>query len=62
MKEKISKEKGYPVGHQKLIYNGQVLEDSATVASVNFKEGDFMVLMVRAPKATEAPKPAAAPG
>jgi hypothetical protein len=57
LKEKINKEKGYPVSHQKLIYSGTVLDDNSTVASVNFKEGDFMVLMVRAPKPTDT-KPA----
>jgi UV excision repair protein RAD23 len=39
---------------QKLIYSGKMLEDDATLASIGFKETDFMVLMVRKPKPAAA--------
>ncbi|KAG8800045.1 hypothetical protein FRC16_003818 [Serendipita sp. 398] len=67
IKEKISQEHGHGVETQKLIYSGKVLEDSKVVKDCNFKERDFLVLMVSKAKSTPAaststatPAPAAA--
>jgi len=63
LKGKIEKEQTHPVGWQKLIFAGKVLEDSATLESLKLGDNDFLVVMVRQPKgATPAPAtPAAAP-
>ncbi|KAI9888954.1 MAG: hypothetical protein M1814_006132 [Vezdaea aestivalis] len=62
VKEAISKEKGWDVSLQKLIYSGKVLQDSQTVESYNISEKGFVVCMVTKPKAPPpAPKPPAAP-
>ncbi|KAG8869290.1 hypothetical protein FRC20_001728 [Serendipita sp. 405] len=67
IKEKISQEHGHGVETQKLIYSGKVLEDSKVVKDCNFKERDFLVLMVSKAKSapaastsTATPAPAAA--
>ncbi|KAG8831351.1 hypothetical protein FRC18_006705 [Serendipita sp. 400] len=54
IKEKISQEHGHGVETQKLIYSGKVLEDSKVVKDCNFKERDFLVLMVSKAKSTPA--------
>ncbi|KAF8325218.1 uncharacterized protein EI90DRAFT_3000080 [Cantharellus anzutake] len=74
LKQKINELQGHPVTSQKIIYSGKILPDSKTVESCNFKEKDFLVLMVSKPKpsvaqstqpsvaspAAQAPAPAAA--
>lgn len=54
MKQKIEAALQHAVDWQKLIYSGQMLDDTATLASIGFKETEFMVLMVRKPKTTTA--------
>lgn len=51
IKSKINEEQGHPVESQKLIYSGKVLDDSKVVKDCNFKEKDFLVLMVSKAKA-----------
>jgi hypothetical protein len=46
LKAQISTEKGFPIELQKLIYSGKVLDDARTVQSLNFKDKDFIVVMV----------------
>lgn len=57
LKQKISKLHGHSVTSQKIIYSGKILPDSKTVESCNFKEKDFLVLMVSKPKPAPAPQP-----
>lgn len=51
IKSKISDEHGHAIESQKLIYSGKVLEDKKVVKDCNFKEKDFLVLMVSKAKA-----------
>eukprot|EP00429_Kryptoperidinium_foliaceum_P064267 CAMPEP_0176063400 /NCGR_PEP_ID=MMETSP0120_2-20121206/31620_1 /TAXON_ID=160619 /ORGANISM="Kryptoperidinium foliaceum, Strain CCMP 1326" /LENGTH=394 /DNA_ID=CAMNT_0017396973 /DNA_START=38 /DNA_END=1223 /DNA_ORIENTATION=+ len=39
-----------PVGAQKMVFSGKVLQDAATLADCGVKEGDFLVVMVAKPK------------
>ncbi|KAH6681717.1 nucleotide excision repair protein RAD23 [Halenospora varia] len=52
VKEKISKEKGWPASSQKLIYSGKILQDANTVEFYKIEEKGFVVCMVAKPKAT----------
>ncbi|KAL9602587.1 MAG: hypothetical protein Q9219_001731 [cf. Caloplaca sp. 3 TL-2023] len=66
IKEKISKEKGWEAGQQKLIYSGKILQDANTVESYSIEEKGFIVCMYSKPKATPAssssnPKPPSTP-
>ncbi|CZS99723.1 related to nucleotide excision repair protein RAD23 [Rhynchosporium agropyri] len=65
VKEKISKEKGWEISQQKLIYSGKILQDANTVESYSIEEKGFIVCMVAKPKAAPAvatpSKAAAAP-
>ncbi|ORX41106.1 hypothetical protein BD324DRAFT_38881 [Kockovaella imperatae] len=54
VKRKIQDTQSFPSEHQKLIYSGKILNDAATVGSLNIKEKDFIVVMVSKPKATPA--------
>ncbi|KAI9873886.1 MAG: hypothetical protein M1830_010430 [Pleopsidium flavum] len=54
VKEKISKEKGWEAGQQKLIYSGKILQDANTVDSYHIEEKGFIVCMVSKPKAVPA--------
>jgi len=64
VKEKIEKQENHPFAHQKLIHAGKILEDNVKVSDCKIGENDFLVLMVRKPKAEpakpqeSAPKPA----
>lgn len=51
IKSKISDEHGHAVASQKLIYSGKVLDDTKVVKDCNFKDKDFLVLMVSKAKA-----------
>eukprot|EP01117_Protostelium_nocturnum_P015747 TRINITY_DN612_c0_g1_i1.p1 TRINITY_DN612_c0_g1~~TRINITY_DN612_c0_g1_i1.p1 ORF type:complete len:373 (+),score=110.39 TRINITY_DN612_c0_g1_i1:153-1271(+) len=53
LKEKIRTESQNEVAWQKLIFSGKVLEDNSKIESLGIKENDFLVLMVRKPKASE---------
>ena len=60
LKKAIEKDRGedlFPVAHTKLIYKGQVLQDSTTLADAGISETGFVVAMVRQPKSA---KPASA--
>ncbi|XP_064625708.1 UV excision repair protein RAD23 homolog A-like [Lineus longissimus] len=60
LKEKIEEVKGadnFPVGGQKLIYAGKILEDEKTVKDCNIEASNFIVVMVTKPKAAPS-KPA----
>ena len=46
LKEVISKEKGWEVGAQKLIYSGKILDNTKTVGFYNIEEKGFIVCMV----------------
>lgn len=46
VKEKISGEKGWEAGQQKLIYSGKILKDADTIESYNVEEKGFIVCMV----------------
>ncbi|KAK1923025.1 putative uv excision repair protein rhp23 [Papiliotrema laurentii] len=64
IKKKIQESQTFPAENQKLIYSGKILNDTATVGSLNIKEKDFIVVMVSKPKAapavsTPTPAPAA---
>ncbi|KAG8835009.1 hypothetical protein FRC17_005857 [Serendipita sp. 399] len=54
IKQKISQEHGHPPESQKLIYSGKVLENSKIVKDCNFKDRDFLVLMVAKAKTASA--------
>ncbi|KAL8710913.1 MAG: hypothetical protein Q9220_004512 [cf. Caloplaca sp. 1 TL-2023] len=54
VKEKISKEKGWEIGSQKLIYSGKILQDANTVESYSIEEKGFIVCMYTKPKAAPA--------
>lgn len=55
LKTKIEAAHAHPVAHQKLIYSGkQLTDDAVTLEALGVKETDFLVLMVRAPKAKKA--------
>ncbi|KAI4165771.1 MAG: hypothetical protein LQ342_000714 [Letrouitia transgressa] len=62
VKEKISKEKGWEAGQQKLIYSGKILQDANTVESYSIEEKGFIVCMLSKPKVGSAgPSSAAKP-
>jgi len=50
IKERIEQQEKHPVGHQKLIHAGKILEDNSHVSDCKIGENDFLVLMVRKPK------------
>ncbi|KAI9137775.1 hypothetical protein BKA69DRAFT_1127879 [Paraphysoderma sedebokerense] len=50
IKKKIEESQGFQVAQQKLIFSGKILSDDATLGAHNFKESDFMVVMVQKPK------------
>lgn len=54
IKTKINADHGHPVDSQKLIYSGKVLDDAKVVSQCNFKEKDFLVLMISKAKAAPA--------
>jgi len=59
VKQKIATEKGendFPVDGQKLIYNGKVLDDTATIGELNIAEKKFVVVMVTKKKEPSPPK------
>lgn len=58
VKKLIEQQKSFPAAHQKLIYNGAILDDAKSLEEQNVKESGFCVLMVKAPAAA-APTPAA---
>lgn len=62
LKEKIATTKEVELSHIKLIYSGRILKDEAqTMEQLGFKEGHFMVMMVKKPKPVkpkeETPQP-----
>lgn len=60
VKEKISNEKGWDAGTQKLIYSGKILQDDNTIESYKIEEKGFIVCMTSKPKPAK-PAPAAEP-
>ncbi|KAI3416146.1 UV excision repair protein rad23 [Globodera pallida] len=67
VKQKIEDTKGkeaFPVGSQKLIFNGKVLEDAMTISELNITAPKFIVIMVMRkaapPSSTGAPATSAA--
>jgi UV excision repair protein RAD23 len=62
LKAAIEAEKGqgYAAGALKVIYQGKVLADDATLESTGYKEADFLVVMATKAKAKPAAAPAAA--
>lgn len=59
LKQKIEEDKGkdYPVGGQKLIYAGKILEDKSRLTDCQIEDGKFIVVMVTKPKpATATPE------
>ena len=54
LKETISKEKGWEVDKQKLIYSGKILDNAKTVGSYNIEEKGFIVCMVTKVRAIES--------
>ncbi|KAK7472615.1 UV excision repair protein rad23 [Stygiomarasmius scandens] len=57
IKAKIEATQSHPVASQKVIYAGKILADDKTLEGVQFKEKDFLVLMVSKPKPTPSPMP-----
>lgn len=60
LKKKIEAQQSHNAAWQKVIFSGKILDDAATLGSLNLGDTDFLVLMVRKPKAGEA-APAPAP-
>jgi len=56
LKEKVEKATAQPAAWQKLIFSGKILVDNTSVESYNLKEGDFLVLFSKQPKAGEKPQ------
>ncbi|KAK4686331.1 UV excision repair protein RAD23, partial [Tremellales sp. Uapishka_1] len=46
LKKRIQESQTFPAELQKLIYSGKILQDAATIGSLNIKEKDFLVVMV----------------
>eukprot|EP01122_Echinamoeba_exundans_P016993 TRINITY_DN879_c0_g1_i2.p1 TRINITY_DN879_c0_g1~~TRINITY_DN879_c0_g1_i2.p1 ORF type:complete len:349 (+),score=126.14 TRINITY_DN879_c0_g1_i2:141-1187(+) len=63
LKTLVEEKTQQPKAWQKLIYSGKILADENTVGSYNIKEGGFVVLFSKQPKAGEKAEPekAAAP-
>ncbi|THU95349.1 UV excision repair protein Rad23 [Dendrothele bispora CBS 962.96] len=57
VKARIEATQSHPVASQKVIYAGKILSDDKTLEGVQFKEKDFLVLMVSKPKPTPTPIP-----
>jgi len=58
LKKKIEAQQSHNAAWQKVIFSGKILDDASTLGSLNLGDTDFLVLMVRKPKAGEAPAPA----
>merc|ERR1711959_177533 len=58
VKQALEAQHGFDITTQQLIFNGKVLSDEDAVPE--FKEGQFLVLLVKKVKAPKAKKPAAA--
>eukprot|EP01130_Rhizamoeba_saxonica_P012924 TRINITY_DN548_c0_g1_i1.p1 TRINITY_DN548_c0_g1~~TRINITY_DN548_c0_g1_i1.p1 ORF type:complete len:382 (+),score=131.85 TRINITY_DN548_c0_g1_i1:64-1209(+) len=57
IKNTIEQDHGHEVSHQTLIFSGKFMEDDKTIGHYNITEKDFVVLMIRKPRAAPAPEP-----
>ncbi|KAJ1509508.1 hypothetical protein HMI54_015568 [Coelomomyces lativittatus] len=55
VKQKLNESEGFSVESQKLIYSGKILNNEQTLETLNFKESEFMVVMVTKPKPSSNP-------
>jgi UV excision repair protein RAD23 len=66
LKEKIEAKAGHQKAWQKIIFSGKILDGAQTMESCGIKDGDFVVLIAKAPRTAapatkEEPKPAEQP-